>query len=481
MRLKDLAGSLGDFWREYRKMKSGIVGLAILLLFLLAAVFANFLVPYPDALENWHNISYWQDEPLSAPPVWANLFSAEKGTVSQRTTGAASDFEEEVTVTDVETQADGSELEVERKLPVARTRWDFSYRWDYDIAPKDLVLRWSAAISGNLRIEAQRPDGETFILFEDDASRLPSRFSVSNDGRRSLFEKVGFYEDSTAMSLLDESSIKPLGILFGKADVGMATKAAPLKGDYRISIIAERVDDKGAATMGVVGSVSGALGTDSSKRDIFTGLLLGMQWALIIGLLTSLFTVIVGVFFGVISAYFGGWIDSLMQRVGEFFQLMPVIPFIIVLAAIFKPNIWIIIGIMVVFFWVGPVKTVRSMALQIREETYVEASKALGSGSWRIIFRHIVPILMPYSFASMALSVPGVIIYEATISLIGLGDPSIVTWGQILHDAAIGNAVNGNLWWWVVPPGLMIALLGMSFAFIGTAMDKILHPKLKTR
>jgi peptide/nickel transport system permease protein len=136
---------------------------------------------------------------------------------------------------------------------------------------------------------------------------------------------------------------------------------------------------------------------------------------------------------------------------------------------------------MCIFFWVGPVKTVRSMALQIKEHSYIEAAKALGASHRRILFRHMVPQLIPYSFASMALSVPGAILFEATISLIGLGDPTIVSWGQVLRDAFASGAVLQGVWWWIVPPGVAIALMGMTFAFIGFAMDTILNPKLKTR
>ena len=160
---------------------------------------------------------------------------------------------------------------------------------------------------------------------------------------------------------------------------------------------------------------------------------------------------------------------------------MPVLPFLIVVSAIYKPSIYTLISIICLLFWTGPYKPVYSMALQIKEETFVEAARALGSSRLRIIFRHVVPILLPYSFAVMALSIPGVIVYEASVSLLGLGDSSIVTWGQILQAALSQGAVINNLWWWVVPPGLMIALMGMSFAFIGSAMDRILHPKLKTR
>jgi len=170
-----------------------------------------------------------------------------------------------------------------------------------------------------------------------------------------------------------------------------------------------------------------------------------------------------------------------MSFIFEVFVSMPMLPILIVLSATFKPSIWIIIGAMIVFYWVGPVKTVRSMALQIKEETYIEAAKALGAGKWRIIFKHMAPILLPYSFANMALSVPGAIVAESSLSLLGLGDPSIISWGQILHDAQLSGATLNGLWWWIVPPGLFIAVMGMTFAFLGFAMDKILHPKLRTR
>jgi peptide/nickel transport system permease protein len=229
------------------------------------------------------------------------------------------------------------------------------------------------------------------------------------------------------------------------------------------------------------GKVSGVLGTDSQKRDIWTGVLAGVKWALLIGILTAIVSVSIGVIYGVISAYLGGWKDALMQRVFEVFVSVPLLPVLIVLSAVFEPSIWMMVVLMAMFFWTGSVKTVRSMAMQIKEETFIEASRALGASNFRIIFKHMVPILIPYSFSSMALFIPRAVVYEASISLLGLGDSQIVTWGQILSDALNSGAVLNGLWWWVVPPGLAIAFMGMAFAFIGFSMDKILHPKLRTR
>ena len=160
---------------------------------------------------------------------------------------------------------------------------------------------------------------------------------------------------------------------------------------------------------------------------------------------------------------------------------IPVLPVMIVMSAIFKPSIWTMITMMIFFSWTGSVMTVRSMAMQLKEETYIEAARTIGAGHFRIIFNHLAPLLLPFSFASMALAVPSAIVYESSLSLLGLGDASIVTWGQILHDAMKGSAVLSGLWWWIIPPGILIAILGMSFAFLGFALDKILHPKLRSR
>ncbi|MCP4710926.1 MAG: ABC transporter permease [Planctomycetes bacterium] len=276
----------------------------------------------------------------------------------------------------------------------------------------------------------------------------------------------------------------PTKVIFARAAEGISRYPEALPGDYTIQVemlLPKKGDSVEDIYFSLPGSVSGLLGTDNSRRDLWSGIIAGVKWALLIGLLTAVVAVSVGVIYGVMSAYWGGWVDSLMQRIFEVFISIPLLPLLIVMSAVFKPSLWTMIIMMSCFFWVGPVKTVRSIALQIKEETYIEASRAFGASSFRIIFKHMVPLLVPYAFASMALYVPRAIVFESTISVLGLGDATVVTWGQILRDALIGGAVLNNQWWWVIPPGLAIALMGMTFAFIGFAMDKILHPKLRTR
>ena len=124
----------------------------------------------------------------------------------------------------------------------------------------------------------------------------------------------------------------------------------------------------------------------------------------------------------------------------------------------------------------GTAKVIRSIALQMRNFQYVEAAKLMGQSDLKVIFKHIIPQLLPLTFASVAISVPGAILAEAGLSFLGLGDPSLPTWGQILRDANTADAAARGLWWWIIPPGLMIALTGLAFFLIGNTLDSIANP-----
>lgn len=467
MNVQDMLLSIRRFWKDFSRERIGIAGLVLLVVFILLGIFGTYLVPFPGAVDRWRDIAFWQDNPRAAPPAWTNWFSSKKGAVSVMLRDPSSVSEED---------QDG----------IVRKSWTFGYRADFSKSPRDMIVRFTGTGPVPVIISMTRPDGVSGELWRgqlDLAEGDLGRVSLERDCADGAVGLVRLRDEALASSL-NMSILRPIAVLFADYSSDMGTAPAVLKGDYELRIDALVVSEDSRIDQPeimVSGDVSGILGTDVSKRDIFTGLIIGIRWALVIGLLTSVITVLVGVFLGVIAAYFGGFTDWILNRLYELIFLMPVLPFLIVISAIFKPSIWTLIVIICLFFWSGPFRPVYSMALQIKEETYIEAARGIGSGRWRIVARHIVPILLPYSFAVMALSIPSVIVYEASVSLLGLGDATIVTWGQILNDALNQGAVINNLWWWVVPPGLMIALMGMSFAFLGTALDKILHPKLKTR
>lgn len=466
MKWIDFKAGVMDFWNEFKRVKFGLFGLILLFIFILAVFLSPYIVPFPEASSRWRDITYWEDNPVSAPPVWANWFSSTKR--------APSLIIEEHTFSE------------EKMGKIKLTRAVFEYEYSYDLPPLDIIFHGHAKGSPVIMLSIERPDGQIVELVRRPISKSDGkdvRVSIGKDSRIVSYNFGAKYEKPES-NRIEREMVKPTSILFSEAKEGILVHPSPLKGVYKliIEIISPTENDVVEDIYFTFsGGVSGLLGTDSSKRDIWSGVVAGVKWALLIGLLTAFTAVSIGVIYGVMSAYLGGWKDSLMQRIFELFLGVPLLPVLIVMSAVFKPSIWILITMMSCFFWVGPVKTVRSMGLQIKEETYIEAAQAFGASSNRIIFKHMVPLLIPYAFASMALYVPRAIVVEASISLLGLGDSTIVTWGQILRDALTGGAVLNGLWWWVIPPGLFIALMGMTFAFIGFAMDKILHPKLRTR
>lgn len=466
--MKDLLTGWFEFWKEFSRSKAGLAGLAILLFFLALAFFSPFMPGFKEAETHWRDINYWLDLPQAAPPAWTNWIP-----------GIAHGVESSV-LTDPKMD------EQDQDGGVKVRTYTFTYPFNAESAPRDLIVQFRGQGQVPVRLSITRPDGVTADLYAEQLELNQGenqRVSVARNCAPGVIDMVRTLEPDLAANLNSEM-VKPAALLFSAQSPDMEVKPAALRGNYTVTLTALLLSDDSkfeAPSVQVAGYVYGVMGTDMSKRDVWVGIVVGVRWAIIIGVLASLINVIVGLFFGIFAAYYGRAVDWILNRLYEYVYLMPVLPFIIVTSAIYKPSIWTLILIICLFFWTGPFKPVYSMALQIREETFVEASRALGASRLRIIVKHIVPVLLPYSFAVMALGIPSVIVYEASVSFLGLGDATIVTWGQILHDAQGQGAVINNLWWWVVPPGLMIAFLGLAFALLGTAFDKILHPKLKTR
>lgn len=454
-----------DFFNEFKKDKTGVIGLSILVIAILISLLEPLILTYKEAPKRWRDINYWQDNPTSAPPVWINFFQKEKASVTSHI----------------------EEVSFETNYIDGRLNYKilFEYNYNYDKSPVDLIFHLNIRGNTGLIWKVIRPDKESITLYDGLYNATGNlRISAFNDSKNRILR---FYRESVPALFARQSEsliTNPIEILFNTKKDDMANDFLALKGIYKFEItgefssVNEEID---SSYMVVVGSMSGLMGTDNMKRDIFSGLISGLKWALFIGIATSFIAVIIGVMYGIISAYFGGFVDGFMQFIYQIFIGIPVLPVMIVMSAIFKPSIWTMIAMMILFSWTGSVMTVRSMALQLKEETYIEAARTIGAGHFRIIFNHLTPLLLPFSFASMALAVPSAIVYESSLSLLGFGDATIVTWGQILHDAMKGSAVLSGLWWWIIPPGILIAVLGMSFAFLGFALDKILHPKLRNR
>lgn len=228
------------------------------------------------------------------------------------------------------------------------------------------------------------------------------------------------------------------------------------------------------------GTAWGILGTDQLGRDIFTQLAYGTRISLLIGLLAAFLGVIIGLFVGVTAGYVGSIVDELLMRFTDMLLVLPGLPLLLVLIAVLGPSLWNLIILIGVLGWMGFARVVRSQTLSLKERPFVEAAKAVGARKFYIIVRHIIPNVMSLVYVTLALSVPSAIISEAALSYLGLFDPSVMSWGRMLHDSlAVEKSI--EKWWWTLPPGFAIALLSMSFILIGYSIDDILNPKLRER
>lgn len=292
-----------------------------------------------------------------------------------------------------------------------------------------------------------------------------------------------------AVVTADYTTLQPLG-----APEKVVFRTA---GNYKF-VIQVRIDDDGHGeedidvyldNLNVIlyGNTFGLLGTDGNyakPRDLFTSLVYGTQLSLVVGLTSAFFAVTIGLVLGLISGYLGGFSDELVMRFADFFLVLPTLPLLIVLIVVTRPSIWNVVLILSLFGWMSFSRTVRSMVLSLRERPFVEAAKAAGAGSFYILFKHILPNVFSFVYITLATFVPGAIITEASLSWLGLFDPMLVSWGRTLYEFSQSGVLIkglGEYWFWVIPPGVAIALLAMSFILIGFALDEVLNPKLRRR
>jgi len=241
------------------------------------------------------------------------------------------------------------------------------------------------------------------------------------------------------------------------------------------------------------GNSFGILGTDNAlgyPADIFSSLVYGTRVSLIVGVLSAVFSTIIGLFLGLVAGYVGGITDEGIMRFADLFLVLPTLPLFIILVVALKTvygtvSMWNIILVLTLFGWMGFARSVRSMVLSLRERPFIEAAKAAGAGKFYIISRHILPNVFALVYITLATAVPGAIVTEASLSWLGLGDPSIASWGKLLYDfQGSGIAVTRGLteyWFWMFPACISIALLATAFILMGYALDEILNPRLRMR
>lgn len=229
------------------------------------------------------------------------------------------------------------------------------------------------------------------------------------------------------------------------------------------------------------------LGTDENGRDIFARLMYGGRLSILLSFLVVLIYTIIGVILGGLAGYFGKWVDMVIMRIVDILNCIPSLPILLIIGAILESTeidvgmrIYIMMACLALLSWTGVARLVRGQILFLREQEYMVAAEALGFSPGRKIFRHLVPNVMPQLIVSMTLGLGSIILYEATLSFIGLGVPPMAaSWGQMVQSAVGDTSILNYFVECWLPAGIMIILAVLAFNFIGDGLRDALDPKMK--
>ena len=221
-------------------------------------------------------------------------------------------------------------------------------------------------------------------------------------------------------------------------------------------------------------------GQDEAGKDVLSSVLYGARVSLTVGFSASLIVIILGGALGMVAGFYRGRSESIIMRVVDFMLVIPALPLMLVIIAVLGRGLQNTILIIGLLSWAAMARVVRSEALSVRERLYVMRAKSIGVPPMVILIRHVMPQLAPLIFALAILGISSAILAEATLSFLGLGDPTLISWGSMLNRAFMRGAVTRGAWWYLVPPGLALAWVTLALTFLGTAIQEILNPRLES-
>jgi peptide/nickel transport system permease protein len=224
-------------------------------------------------------------------------------------------------------------------------------------------------------------------------------------------------------------------------------------------------------------SITHFFGTNNQGQDLFTQVIYGSRLALIIGGFSAFFTSFIGMNIGLVSGYYGGRIDEILMRITDIFLCIPFLPFALILVSLLGPSNWNVILVISLFLWRPTARVIRSQVLTIKQRPFILAAKAAGASDLRIMYRHITPNVLPLVYLYLAFGVAWGVMTEASLSFLGFGDPSTISWGMMLYTAFKSGAIR-EAWWWVIPPGVAISMLVVSSFLVTRAYEEVLNPRL---
>jgi peptide/nickel transport system permease protein len=233
------------------------------------------------------------------------------------------------------------------------------------------------------------------------------------------------------------------------------------------------------ATGGVLDVPTSAfpLGTDESGRSVLALVVWGTRVSFVVGLAATVISMAIGTLVGIASGHFGGWTGAVLERLTDWFLVIPFLPLAIALATVLGSSLLNVIIVIGVTSWPGTARLVRAQTLAVEARPYLERARVLGGGHWHQMTRHVLPNVMPLVLAHTTLTVAVAILSETTLSFLGLGDPFRVSWGSMLDNAFASGAISAGAWWYLLPPGICVVAIVLAFTLVGRALENVLDPR----
>jgi peptide/nickel transport system permease protein len=438
--------------KELVRYPSAIFGLVIILGLIVLSIYALIKIPYGEAITLWRGgEGIWYQNPKYAAPTWINVFRKDKLPESLDLSSANGTAPKTVTPD----KQGNPEIVI-------------TYTIDYDYAyfPEDMSLFLTTEYASKqpyISLSWTTPDGRD-IRIADFASLRSQTYSFSQDTKlqRRLAELA-----------------PQQGLFVADPQAGLS---APVQGQYQLHLdaLTFEPDSNVDAEFVLYGSVAGVAGTDHLRRDLSVALLWGTPVALAFGLLAALGTTITTLLIAAFGVWFGGWVDGVIQRITEVNLVLPFLPILIMVGTFYSHSIWLMLGVTILLSIFGAtIKTYRAVFLQVRESPYIEAAQAYGAGNWRIIFSYLTPRIIPFLIPQLVTLVPTFVFLEASLAVLGLGDPVLPTWGKIINDAEQNGALYLGLYYWVLEPAALLMVSGLAFALLGFSLDRVFNPRLR--
>ena len=438
--------------KQIFKYPMATIGLIVIVFLIFVAIGTVILIPYDEAVSYWHSDG-WLLAPKLARPIWTNFFRSEKWPESiyfdsrNETEGVIS-----------------SKEIVELNDTMTDHRMTFQFDYTADIFPQDLVIYFETDY------REKKPFATLLMITPDGREVELKNYAIT--GRQA------YILSDEDFSLVSKDGPTAVEELFGDPETDFTS---PLKGSYQLQVLALTFeDDSTVDSRGVIhGKVYGLFGTDTLRRDLTIAMLWGTPVALIFGILGAVLTTTTTILLAAISAWYGGLLDEIIQRITEMNITLPALPIAILVFILYSKSIWVILAIMILINIFGKsLKEYRAMFLQFKEAPYIEAAIAYGSSNQRIIFKYMLPRIIQVVVPQLVISVPSFVFLEATLAYLGVETPYLPTWGKVINMALHEGAYWGY-YFWVMEPIVLVLMTGLAFAFVGFALDKILNPRLR--